>query len=113
MFLVLPDPDPLTQNFNKKFNFKRLKTICLWVNYKKKSEKIGSFASLTSLKKGVESGIGSGAGSGSAEVWIGGSRSAPKCHGSPTLFVTQSLKIRFIIPLLTCAPCTVQETVEG
>jgi hypothetical protein len=52
--------------------------MCLRVSYKKK---IDFFASLKSLKKGVRFGVGfrSGAGSGSE----------PKCHGSPTLVLSQ------------------------
>jgi hypothetical protein len=57
------------------------------------------FASLQSLKKGVESGVGSGsrAGSINQEVRIRGSGSAPKCHGSPTLPSTRLMMILLLV----------------
>ncbi len=56
--------------------------MCLQASYKKKIwKKNNFFASLKSLKKGVGSGVGSGS---ISQRY----RSAPKCHGSPTLVDT-------------------------
>jgi hypothetical protein len=48
-------------------------------SYQKKCD---FFASFMSLKKGVRFGVGSGSGAGSG--------SEPKCHGSPTLILSQA-----------------------
>jgi hypothetical protein len=62
-----------------------MKIMCLWGNDKKKiyRKKIIYFASRKPLKKGAGSEVGSG--SISQRYGSGGSGSAPKCHGSPTL----------------------------
>ncbi len=54
--------------------------MCLRISLRKKYEKNNFLASLKSLKKGVGSGVKPGPISQRC-----GSRSAPKCHGSPTL----------------------------
>ncbi len=59
--------------------------MCLWASYKKKiCKKIFFFASLKSMKEGVGPGVGFGS---IKSIRGSGSGSAPKCYGSPTLFL--------------------------
>jgi hypothetical protein len=76
---------PAKYHFNTKFKqkikFFRLKMMCMWASYKKKSEeKICFLASLKSMKKGV----GSGVGSGSISQWYGSGDPDPDPHQNVT-----------------------------
>ncbi len=115
MFLGRQDPDPLVRGtdpapgsflflkyclqnriltqHSSRIDFLRLKVMCLWVSYKKKiwKKNIIFFASLKSLKRGVESGsISQRCGSGSA----------PKCSGSPG-----PMNLFYFICIFLIVPC--------
>jgi hypothetical protein len=85
-----PDPDPQDLHvfgppgsgfgsISQRYGL-RLKIMCLGVNYKKKICK-----KFVCILKVIEKRVGSRSISQRCHVWIRGSGSAPKCHGSPTL----------------------------